>query len=110
VTMLNTTGGVLVFSTYYGGTGSDAANAIAVDSSGDMFVGGQTSSVDLPLHTPLESGNNGGATGWVARLGVTAAPPQTPAVVSVTPLSGSGATVIFTATYSDTGGGSALTT
>jgi hypothetical protein len=109
VTMLNTTGGVLVFSTYYGGTGSDTANAIAVDSSGNMFVGGQTSSIDLPLQTPLESANNGGATGWVARLGVTAAPPQTPAVVSMTPLSGSGATVIFTAEYSDTGGGSALT-
>lgn len=110
VTILNSTGGVLAFSTYYGGTGSDTANAIAVDSSGNMFIGGQTSSINLPLETPLESTNIGGITGWVARLGVTAAPPQTPAAVSVTPTSGSGATAVFTAKYSDTGGGSALTT
>jgi len=110
VTMLNTTGSVLVFSTYYGGSGSDAANAIAVDSSGNMFAGGQTSSLDLPLHTPLQAANNGGATGWMARLGVTAPPPQTPAVVSVTPSSVNGATAIFTVKYSDTGGGAALTT
>ncbi len=110
VTMLNTTGGVLVFSTYYGGTGSDTANAITVDSSGNMYIGGQTSSTNLPLHMPLESANTGGVTGWVARLGVTAPAPQTPAAVSVTPTSGSGATAVFTAKYSDTGGGSALTT
>ena len=110
VTMLNTTGGVLAFSTYYGGTGSDAANAITVDASGNMYIGGQTTSTNLPLQTPLESTNNGGVTGWVARLAVTAPAPQTPAAVSVTPSSGSGATAVFTAKYSDTGGGSALTT
>ncbi len=109
VSMINTTGGVLVFSTYYGGSGSDVANAITVDGSGNMYVGGQTNSVDLPLQTPLQPANTGGATGWVARLGVTAPPPQTPAAVSVTPVSGSGGTAIFTAKYSDTGGGSALT-
>ena len=100
---------MLVFSTYYGGSGSDQANAIAVDSSGNMFVGGQTNSTDLPLQAPLQSANSGGAIGWVARLGVTAPPSQTPAVVSVTPSAGSDASVVFTATYSDTGGGSALT-
>lgn len=110
VSMLNTTANVLVFSTYYGGTGSDEANAIAVDVSGNLYVGGQTNSVDLPLETPLQSVNKGGATGWVARLGVTVPLTQTPAAVSVTPSAGGGNTVIFTAQYSDTGGGSSLTT
>ena len=110
VSMLNTTGGVLVFSTYYGGSGADEANALAVDSNGNMFVGGQTNSTNLPLQTPIQSADNGGAIGWVARLGVTAAPPQASSVISVTPASGSGANVTFTAKYSDTGGGAALTT
>jgi hypothetical protein len=110
VSMLNTTGGVLAFSTYYGGTGADEANAIAVDSSGNMFVAGQTNSTNFPLETPFQSTNIGGAIGWAARLGVTAAPPQTSSVVSLTPSSGTGATVVFTATYSDTGGASAITT
>ncbi len=108
VSMLNTTGGVLAFSTYYGGSGIDQANTIAIDASGNMYIGGQTNSTNLPLQTPYQSSNVGGATGWVARLGVTPPQPQTPAVVSVTPSAGSGANVVFTAVYSDTGGGSAL--
>jgi hypothetical protein len=109
-TELNATGNALVFSTFFGGSGSDAANGIALDGSGNMFVGGQTSSVDLPLQGPIQSANNGGSTGWVARLGVTVAPPQAPSAVSVTPSSGSGNSVILTAQYSDTSGAAALTT
>ena len=109
IATLNTTGSVLMFSTYYGGSGADQANAIAVDANGNIFVGGQTNSTNFPLQAPLEATNAGGAIGWVARLGVTAPPPQTPSVISVTPASGSGTTAVFTATYSDTGGGSALT-
>jgi len=110
VSMLNSTGGVLAFSTYFGGSGIDQANTIAVDSSGNMYIGGQTNSVDLPLHTPYQATNKGGAIGWAARLGVTAPQSQTPSVVSLTPSSGSGANVIFTATYADTGGAAALVT
>ena len=106
---LNPTGNTLSFSSYFGGTGSDSANAIAADSSGNMFIGGQTSSSDFPLQGQIQSTNSGGNTGWVARLGVTAPPPQTPSTVSVSPASGSGNTVTFTAQYSDTGGGAALT-
>ncbi|HTD42934.1 MAG TPA: SBBP repeat-containing protein, partial [Bryobacteraceae bacterium] len=110
VTELSATGNGLVFSTYFGGSGSDVANAIAVDGSGNMFVAGQTNSFNLPLQGPIQSSNNGGSTGWVARLGVTAPPPQLPSTVSVTPTSGSGNSVILTAQYSDTGGAAALTT
>ena len=109
VTKLNAAGNGLAFSTYFGGSGSDVANGIAVDGSGNMFVGGQTSSFNLPLQGPIQSSNNGGSTGWVARLGVTAPPPQVPSAVSVTPSLGSGNSVTFTAHYSDTGGGAALT-
>ena len=109
VSKLNGAGNALAFSTYLGGTGSDFANAISIDASGNMFVAGQTTSRDLPLHTPVQSNNIGGSVGWVARLGVTAPPPQVPSVISVSPASGSGNTVTLTAQYSDPAGASALT-
>ena len=101
ISTLNTAGNGATFSTYYGGTGSDSANAIALDPNGNIFVGGQTSSTNLPLHSPIQASDVGGSIGWVARLGVTAPPTDTPSVVSVSPSSGSGNTVSFTALYSD---------
>jgi len=110
VSKLNATGTGLLFSTYYGGSGSDTVNAIAVDASGNMFVGGQTSSLNFPLQSQIQSSNNGSSIGWAARLGVTAPPVQTPSVVSVTPGSGTGNTATLTAQFSDTGGGASLAT
>ena len=75
-----------------------------------MYLGGQTNSVNLPLVGAIQSANNGGSVGWLARIGVTAPPPQIPAAVSVTPASGSGNAVVFSAQYSDSGGAAALTT
>lgn len=47
VLKLNTSG-VLVYSTYLGGTGNDNANAITVDSSGNAYVVGETQSANFP--------------------------------------------------------------
>jgi uncharacterized protein (TIGR03437 family) len=41
--------GTLVFLTYLGGTGSDIPNSLAVDATGDIYVGGTTTSTDFPL-------------------------------------------------------------
>jgi len=49
VAKLNPTGSVLTYSTYLGGTGDDFSQAIAVDSSGNAYLTGETSSDDLPL-------------------------------------------------------------
>lgn len=38
----------LVFSTYFGGSASDWANALKADASGNVYLGGYTSSTDLP--------------------------------------------------------------
>ena len=107
---LNGSGNALSFATYYGGTGSDLANAIAVDRSGNMFVGGQTSSLDLPLKGAIQSSNKGGSTGWVAKIGSLAPPLEVPSAVSVSPSSGAGNTATLTAEFSDPAGAGALVT
>lgn len=43
---------ILFYSTYFGGTFSDTADAIAVDFEGNIFIAGQTFSADLPLNPP----------------------------------------------------------
>jgi hypothetical protein len=48
VTKLNANGTALVYSTFLGGTGRDGGHGIAVDSSGNAYITGDTSSQDFP--------------------------------------------------------------
>ncbi len=45
---LNPQGSAMVWATYLGGVGTDAAHAIALDSTGNLWVGGTTDSLDFP--------------------------------------------------------------
>jgi hypothetical protein len=49
ITKLNPTGTALVYSTYLGGSSSDTADGIGVDSNGNVYVTGSTSSLDFPV-------------------------------------------------------------
>jgi uncharacterized repeat protein (TIGR01451 family) len=49
VTELNPSGSGLVYSTYLGGSATDVANGVALDSSGDAYVYGYTSSTQFPV-------------------------------------------------------------
>jgi len=54
VSKLNSAGSALVYFTYLGGSYSDSASAIAVDSSGNAYVAGTTLSGDFPTVNPIQ--------------------------------------------------------
>jgi Beta-propeller repeat len=67
VTKFNPTGSALVYSTYLGGTDSDTANGIAVDSVGDAYVTGSTGA-NFPTVNAIQSTNHGGADAFVTEI------------------------------------------
>jgi uncharacterized protein (TIGR03437 family) len=85
ITKLNPTGTGLVFSTYFGGSLDDAVAALAIDSSGDVYIGGSTASTDFPVLHAFQSHFAGAANanaqpvittgdGFVAKLDPTGKP------------------------------------
>jgi hypothetical protein len=60
VTKFDSTGSALVYSTYLGGSGTDTAWGIAVDSSGDAFVTGTTGSGNFPIVNAFQPGFTSG--------------------------------------------------
>jgi uncharacterized protein (TIGR03437 family) len=54
VTKLDPTGNIL-FTTTFGGKGSDMGTAIAIDPAGNIWVGGSTSSENFPLHDAFQT-------------------------------------------------------
>jgi hypothetical protein len=67
VLKLNPAGNALMFSTYFGGNGSDIANGIALDRSNGLYIVGDTTSINLPS-TGFQRGNRGGQDAFVAKL------------------------------------------
>jgi hypothetical protein len=104
ITKLNPTGTVLVYSTYLGGSGADAGNAIAADTAGDAYVAGQTGSIDFPVTQGAFQTTNhreliGGVNAFVTKLN-----PAGSALVYSTYLGGSGGVVNQSATLFFRGG------
>jgi hypothetical protein len=60
---------VILYSTYLGGSGmDDAANAIAVDQSGNVYIAGQTTSSNFPTQHTEQSASAGGYDAFVAKI------------------------------------------
>ena len=59
---------VIEYSTYLGGTGLDQANGVAVDTAGNLYVTGNTSSVDFPTQGPLQPALDGTSDAFVLKL------------------------------------------
>ncbi len=68
VAKLTPDGSALVYSTYLGGSEADAANGIAVDSDGNAYVTGQTSSRDFPTANALQPELSGFINAFIAKL------------------------------------------
>jgi hypothetical protein len=68
VAKLNAAGSALVYSTYLGGTSADVALGIGVDSSGNAYVTGGTTSTDLPTANPLQAAAAGEFDAFVSKL------------------------------------------
>lgn len=54
-TVLTAAGDDLVYSTYFGGGDEDQANAIAIDSAGNAYIAGETTSKNLPLKNEFQA-------------------------------------------------------
>jgi uncharacterized repeat protein (TIGR01451 family) len=63
-----TTGGVKVYTTYVGGTGDDRATGVAVNTSGEAYLTGFTSSTNFPTVTPLQIANAGGFDAFLTKI------------------------------------------
>lgn len=68
VAKISSDGGHLLYSTYIGGSGTDHAAAIAVDSTGAASITGYTWSLDFPTANAYQRTIRGGCDGFVARL------------------------------------------
>jgi hypothetical protein len=77
VAKLNSSGSELLYATYLGGSGGDVATALAVDTSGNAFVGGYTGSTDFPVTSAAfqthnrAAENNSGYNAFVTKLNPT---------------------------------------
>ena len=69
VTVLDTAGSAPIFSTYLGGTGTDKRPGLTLDSSGAMYVSGQTNSTDFPTTaTSVQPALAGGFDSFVTKI------------------------------------------
>ena len=69
VTKLSADGKSLLYSTFLGGAGVDAGNAIAVDSSGNAYMAGYTQSTNFPTTSgAYQATNKGGKDVFITRL------------------------------------------
>jgi hypothetical protein len=72
VTKINPAGSALVYSTYFGGSGADGGSSIAVDSTGNAYVTGNSTSTNFPTMNPLQPANGGSADAFVAKIFIAA--------------------------------------
>ncbi len=71
VLKLNSTGTDIIYSTFVGDTGWDMSYGIAVDSSFNAYVTGNTASSNFPLENEYDSAMNGASDAFVLKLNAT---------------------------------------
>jgi hypothetical protein len=66
----------LLYSTYLGGSGSDQAWGLALDSTGAAVVAGGTTSTNFPTQNAFQTSNGGSGDAFVTRLPLSGGPPS----------------------------------
>jgi|GEM_PF-1537671 len=61
----------LTYSTYLGGNGADSSNSIAIDSAGNVYIAGSTTSTDFPISGAYQPTNGGGTDAYVTKMNAT---------------------------------------
>ncbi|HEV3333760.1 MAG TPA: DUF4082 domain-containing protein [Bryobacteraceae bacterium] len=107
IAKLNASGNSLLYLSYLGGNGSDAATGLALDPAGDIFVAGWTLSTNFPILNAYQATNPSNYGAFVTKLSSST---KLPITVSVTPNSGSGAVQVFSFQVSDPSGASDVAT
>jgi len=83
----NPAGSALEFSTYHGGSSTEAGASVALDAKGSIYLAGQTSSTDFPTSHPFQSSCAGACTSsFVSKMDP---PPQAVAPTITSPASAS---------------------
>lgn len=85
---LNPTGTDVIFSTYYGGDGSDHVSAMVLDRAGNAWIAGWTHSTNLPAVGALQENLKGRLDAFIARVIGFVPTASGPRVLNVTPSSG----------------------
>jgi Abnormal spindle-like microcephaly-assoc'd, ASPM-SPD-2-Hydin/Beta-propeller repeat len=72
-TKLDPTGATLLYSTFLGGSGNDSAAAIAVDSNGNAYITGQSTSTNFPVTpaTAIQTAGQASGLAFIARINPT---------------------------------------
>jgi hypothetical protein len=73
VTKLDSTGSVVLSSTYVGGSGPDEARGLAIDADGNAYLTGVTRSTNFPTKNPLQAALSGESDAFVVKLSTTGA-------------------------------------
>ncbi|MDR4508193.1 MAG: SBBP repeat-containing protein [Candidatus Brocadiaceae bacterium] len=68
VTKIDASGACLSYSTYLGGNGEDSGRGIAVDSAGNAYVTGYTSSPDFPTANAIDGSLDGALDAFVTKI------------------------------------------
>lgn len=68
VAKLNATGAALIYSTLIGGAGDDTGNGVAVDSGGNAYITGGTTSINFPVVNALQPSPAGNGDAFVLKL------------------------------------------
>ncbi|MCU1268379.1 MAG: hypothetical protein JWM21_4697 [Acidobacteria bacterium] len=70
VIKLNSSGSALLYTTFFGGSGSDSAYTVAVNGAGNAYVAGQTNSINFPVVNAIQGTSGGQTDAFVGELSV----------------------------------------